>query len=1029
MSNSSSSSDCSTSLEDSHQTSLRVATTFTKTFTKTLLLVDAGVDRYESLAAGVVPGVEVAIVHPHEDGIEGVTRILSRYRDIEALHVVSHGSAGSLYLGRSVLNCETLDRRDRAIARWSESLAPNADILLYGCNVAADTPEASVFLNRLARLLGANVAASSTPVGNPARGGNWQLDRRIGNLHAADIFPLELQQTYRGIFIDFETRNFPVGQNPVAVALGDFNEDGNEDFAVVNRDSSTVSVLLNDGRRGFSRASSISVGALPSDVAVADLNDDGNLDLAVTNREDAQVSILLGNGNGEFSPQQTYNAGTFPRSLVVGDFDNDGNSDLAIANRDSNDVSVLLGDSSGEFTSQTTFAAGNAPFEIVSGDFNEDGNQDLAVANRDSNDVSVLISDGMGGFAPQTTFDAGIGPRGIAVGDFDKDGNQDLAVANRDSNDVSVLLGDGMGSFSSQTRFNAGSRPHSVATGDFDGDGNPDLAVANLGLNSLSVLLGRGDGTFDRQQDFLTGLEPRAVVAGDINGRGNDELVVANRVSNNVSVLSSNVVGVTVSVTAPQVEAGNVAVGTDNHVLYRLDLRVRALDTNLTDLTLTLDLGGTYQPSDLESFELFLSDDGVFDDLDRRLQTKEVVASGEDITFSGLDLPLRARDRISLFAVVDIAPDAVVGRTINISPTDLENLTFSTGDILGNSPLQGGGVQTIQPSPMPPEPSEPDDDRSPSTPSRPIIELPDSSIPPDPNYDACQLVNNLLVFPSLNLTGDTLTGATLFGDENPNILDARSASEAQMVGLAENDKLIGSAGDDLIFGNQGRDVIVTGDGTDRVFAGRENDGVNGNEGDDILAGDLGNDHILGEEGNDVIFGNAGIEFIDGGAGDDLIFGGRDNDGAIGGEGNDVILGEFGNDCLHGQAGDDELFGNHGTDVIVGGDGRNTLHGGRENDVLIGGRNSDILLGDRGNDSLRGGEGGDRFDFRPVDGSDRIADFTNNQDLIGLKDGLSFGALTIAQVGSDTQITVDGLSITLEGVDVRNIGAEDFAIVP
>ncbi len=1021
MSNSSSASDGCTLLSKGRQSSPSNA--------RTWLFVDAAVDGYATLAAGVMPGVEVEIVNSDEDGIERITQVLTRCRDIAAVHIVSHGSPGCLYLGNSILTLATLDRYSPQLTQWSESLAPDGEILIYGCNVAAvGSQEASTFLHRLHHLTGANLAASSTPVGHAALGGNWKLDRRIGNIRASQIFPPELQQAYPSILVQFSNRNFPVGQNPVAIAIGNFNRDGNQDLAVVNRDSNNISVLFGTNTGGFS-FETFTVAGLPSDVAVGDFNNDGNQDLAVTSRENAQVSILLGNGSRNFNLQQSFEAGTFPRSLTVGDFNLDGNEDLAVANRDSNDVSILLGEGTGIFTPQTTFETGVAPFEISTADFNNDENPDVAVINRDSDSVSVLLGDGTGEFAPHTTFEVGGGPRGITVGDFNNDGNPDIAVANRDNNDVSVLLGDGNGEFSPQTRYSAGNRPHSVTVGDFDGDGNQDLVVANLGFNNVSVLLGDGNGDFGSQMVFGTGIEPRAVVAGDFNGQGNDDIAVANRNANTLSLLSNNLLGVTIS--GPEVPEADVMAGTENHILYRIDLQVRNIDTSLTGVTVTTD--GTYEPSDLVpgSFELFLSADDELSRGDISLQTQDIVASGEEIAFSGFDRPLAGGDRVSLFVVADIAPTAVPTRTINIGQTDFSNVTLSAGDKLGISPILAGGEQTIVPSPTspPPEPlPEPDPPAEPQTPSRPIIELPDSSIPPDPNYDACQLVNNLLIFPSLNLSSETLGGGLLFGDENPNTLDARAAEFGALVGLDDTDKLLGSSGDDLIFGNQGRDVIVTGDGVDRIFAGRENDGVNGNEDDDTIAGELGNDHLMGENGNDVIFGNAGIDLIDGGAGDDLIFAGQHNDGAVGGEGNDVILGNLGNDCLHGEEGNDELFGNQGVDFLIGGDGSNTLHGGQDNDVLVGGRENDVLIGDLGSDSLWGGNGGDRFDFRPGDGNDTIADFTNNEDLIGLKNGLSFDDLTIAQVGSNTQITAEGISIILEDVNAAAIGVEDFVSI-
>ena len=50
------------------------------------------------------------------------------------------------------------------------------------------------------------------------------------------------------------------------------------------------------------------------------------------------------------------------------------------------------------------------------------------------------------------------------------------------------------------------------------------------------------------------------------------------------------------------------------------------------------------------------------------------------------------------------------------------------------------------------------------------------------------------------------------------------------------------------------------------------------------------------------------------------------------------------------------------------------------------------------------------------------------DIIGLIEGLTFADLTIAQVGSDTQISATGLVVTLQGVDVGAIDSADFAVL-
>lgn len=173
----------------------------------------------------------------------------------------------------------------------------------------------------------------------------------------------------------------------------------------------------------------------------------------------------------------------------------------------------------------------------------------------------------------------------------------------------------------------------------------------------------------------------------------------------------------------------------------------------------------------------------------------------------------------------------------------------------------------------------------------------------------------------------------------------------------------------------------------------------------------GDDTVWGTNRTDLLFGNRGIDTIWGLGGNDIALGGRDGDVISGGDGNDGLAGNLGNDAINGELGDDTLFG------------------GQDSDTLSGGLGNDVLSGDLGNDLLVGGEGSDRFEFREIDGVDMIADFTDGQDVIGLKAGLTFAQLAIAQVANDTVVTAaGGLSMTLQGIDRSAIGETDFMAI-
>jgi uncharacterized repeat protein (TIGR01451 family) len=129
------------------------------------------------------------------------------------------------------------------------------------------------------------------------------------------------------------------------VTVGDFNNDGKQDLATTdtNPSSNTVSILLGNGTGTFGTPTKFTVGTYPYFASVSDFNSDGNEDLAVVNRGSNNVSILLGNGTGTFGAAMNLTiGGTDPISLAVGDFNGDGRRDLAVTSFGSRVVSIFL---------------------------------------------------------------------------------------------------------------------------------------------------------------------------------------------------------------------------------------------------------------------------------------------------------------------------------------------------------------------------------------------------------------------------------------------------------------------------------------------------------------------------------------------------------------------------------------------------------------------------------------------------------------------------------------------------------------
>ncbi|MCY2944268.1 MAG: DUF4347 domain-containing protein, partial [Planctomycetota bacterium] len=130
-------------------------------------------------------GSQVLVLDAGHDALDQVTNYLNKQASarFNTVRVIGHGSDGALLLGDQIINQETLNQRASQISGWNRALTPGADMLLYGCSVAS-TADGQSFVNRLARLTGADVAASTDTTGSATLGGNLVLEYATGAIQA-----------------------------------------------------------------------------------------------------------------------------------------------------------------------------------------------------------------------------------------------------------------------------------------------------------------------------------------------------------------------------------------------------------------------------------------------------------------------------------------------------------------------------------------------------------------------------------------------------------------------------------------------------------------------------------------------------------------------------------------------------------------------------------------------------------------------------------------------------------------------------
>jgi hypothetical protein len=295
-----------------------------------------------------------------------------------------------------------------------------------------------------------------------------------------------------------------------AVVLGDFNNDGNLDIATAVQSTYTtscfcVAVLLGNGDGTFQEPAIVTyppLGADPLALATGHFNSDGNLDLALTENfiSSGAAQILLGNGDGTFTLGASYTLDlTSALAIAAADLRNNGKTDLAVAALQSPGLVVLLGNGDGTFQLPVyyDFPGSTSSVTVAVGDMNGDGIPDLVavptVNSHNTNYSAVYIFPGKGDGtfgSPEISYPVASNsfPQGLALADFNGDHQPDITFADEFSqpNGVSeyVLLNTGTVKFSPFTPLSFKNQKHGTTsppqTVTLTNEGNATLSISSF---------------------------------------------------------------------------------------------------------------------------------------------------------------------------------------------------------------------------------------------------------------------------------------------------------------------------------------------------------------------------------------------------------------------------------------------------------------------------------------------------------------------------------------------------------------------
>lgn len=974
---------------------------------KAVVFVDSSVSDWQTIVAGVGSDTDVILLDDQHDGLRQIAGALSSYSDLSAIHIVSHGSTGQLYLGNGVVSSDNLNAYSDVLSAIGRSLSPAGDILLYGCNVAQGAA-GQEFVAQLAQFTGADIAASTDLTGSQQSGGDWSLEASVGTITTSSI---NASEAYSGT------------------------------LAVIGGTSG------NDLLTGTSSADSISGGGGDDTLIGAAGND-----------------TLNGGANGQSGDTVDYSAGTAGVSvdLTLGSAkDSTGNTDTLV------DIEHVIGTG---YNDTLKGSAGVNWFRPGEGNDTVDGagGSDVVMYWDSTSGVTINLKLGTasGAGIGSDTLTSIENAHGSAYNDTITLSDAGGYVFGGGGND-SLLGGAGFDTFIGEAgndTINGGAitdrvnytDSNSVSYKSSTSGVNVNLATGKAydGLDGVDSLTNINIVTGSDNDDVLTG--STRMLFEMFNGSNGDDVINGGAITDKLNLTNSNRVTYQDAGSAVIVDLaeGTAIGGGGNDILANFN-QVRGSNFNDTLLGTDSDLTERFEGLagndlidgrggiDLVSYLLAPSAVNVnlatgvardgYGTADTLLNIEGAFGSSFNDTLTGgnVDNGSGATDGFEFFRG-EAGNDLINGG----AGYDRVDYTSSTAGVsvtlggTGNGTAQDGlggtdtliNIEAVRGSAFNDTLTGSDSGLFESFEGREgndVIDGRGGSDRVDYQHSIAGVTVNL----------NTGTAADGYGSTDTllNIEHVRGSEKFNdaLTGNAAANKLEGLGGNDTLNGMGGADTLIGGDGSDTYYVDNAGDAVIETN---ALLSSGGSDLVIssityelganvenlrlnssaaingtGNTLNNTIYAGGGANIIEGGAGvDTLSYVYASTTGTTGVTLNLSILNSSGQATASGISGADlvknieNLTGSNYADALTGNAGANALAGGTGDDTLDGSSGNDVLNGGAGNDSLTGGAGLDTFVFNvglsSTGNVDTITDFAVADDTIQLENAI-FGKLT------------------------------------
>jgi Domain of unknown function (DUF4347)/Bacterial Ig domain len=153
-----------------------------------LILIDRDIPDMQNLIRQWrnLPNTHVRIIESGSNGLEEISKLVSKYSNLKAIHLITHGREGAIVLGGRNYGAAAIAHEDEMLFNIAHALAKDGELFFYGCEIGRGEAGRK-FVTKISEAIQHSVAASSNRTGSNRLGGDWVLEQVTTKLKYASL--------------------------------------------------------------------------------------------------------------------------------------------------------------------------------------------------------------------------------------------------------------------------------------------------------------------------------------------------------------------------------------------------------------------------------------------------------------------------------------------------------------------------------------------------------------------------------------------------------------------------------------------------------------------------------------------------------------------------------------------------------------------------------------------------------------------------------------------------------------------------